>query len=222
MLLADQPSADSCPRSASLSPECLPKGVSSSSSDENELEAEAISPPAPSREESGQGSRLRDSLFSLDSQYVFEAVLPPTRTALEAALRYADSTEDDYPFHSLDLDPNPPPPLPPLSFDDPSISPSPLEFILDLDGAHDEETDDLVLPFLEATPTEFTITFHDHHSDHRIDLLLDLEFEDYSDVFKLSQKPIPPPYPGRRPWRQRWMDAVDRKVTYITSIITGE
>jgi len=232
ILLADQPSGDSCPRSASISPKCRPiprKAPSQFPPDgERESEAKIVSPIAPSREESKQGRHLRDSLLSFETEHIFEAILSPAKTdsqfhfsALEAAprLRYPDP-EDEYNYDPLNLGTNPPSPPSQLSLDEPSTPPLPIDFRLDLKSAFDEEKDYDLTPLAEVTPTERTVGSHENESDPRIDLLLDLEFEDYSDVLRLSQVVIPP-YPGRRPQDQK-MDAEDLKSAYIMSTITGE
>lgn len=234
MLLVDQPSGDSCPHSASVSPECGPVVLkpslrSHSSSwleDLDEPEAKSSGSLAPSSRENEQGRRERDPAFPFVRKDTSEEIPNPIKTnpqrhfsALDAALRYAD-LEDDRENRLLNLDPKTPPPP---SLNAPSPSPSSLDYGLEPHNAYDEEKEGEIAPIFELTPKVSTIPSHDHDADHSIDLLLDLEFDDYSDALinKLSQNVIPAPGPARRP-REHWIDPVDEKVAYIMSITVGE
>jgi len=232
MLLGDQPSGDSCARSASVSPECGPivlrpfsRSLPSLSGGQNEPEANPSSSLAPSREESEQGRHSRDSSSSYVRKYILGAIPNSPKSesqrhfpAPDAALRYAD-LEDAY--DALHLDPNTPPPPSPPSLDAPSTPPSPLDYDHDLDSASNEAKDDDIAPVSEITPIVSTVAPHDHESDHSSNLLFDLEFEDYSDALKVIQEAITPLYPARGP-RDHRMDSVDDKAAYIMSMTTGE
>jgi hypothetical protein len=183
-------------------------------------EPEAIT--STSREEGERGWHWRDSTLSYVSKSAFEAVPKPPNSdsqhhfsAPDAVLRHAD-LEDDY--DPLNLDSNTSSPSSPPSLDAPSTSSSPIDYVLDLDSAYDEEKDDDITPVARIVST---VAAHDHESDHSVNLLFDLEFEDYSDALKLSQEVIPPPYPARGSPEKR-MDTVDDKVAYIMGITIGE
>lgn len=193
----------------------------SQSASENEPDAKAVGPltHVTSRRESEQARHLQDSLHSsYEREDNVEAILAPAETGAQHHFSAPDATppyvdpEDSY--DPLNLDPNPPPLLQPPSFDEPSTSPSPPHFDHDVQSAHDEENADDITPVSEITSS------HDHDSDHNIDLLLDLEFGDYSDVLKLSQE-VFPPHPARRRQDQK-RDALDEKVAYLMGTITGE
>ena len=232
MLLVDQPSGHSCAQSASVSPECGPivpkpslrSQYSSLLGGLNEPEAISSSPLAPSSsKENEQGRYSRDPAFAFVRKDTSEAIPNPIKTdsqrhlfAPDAALHHAD-LEDDRENGLLNLDPKTPPPP---SLNAPSTSPSPFDYDLDLHDTYDEEKDDNVAPIFETAPTVSTIPSHDHDLDHSIGLL-DLEFDDYSDAFKLSQKVVPLPGPARWP-RGQWTDPVDEKVAYIMSMTVGE
>ena len=200
MLLTDQPSGDSCSISADVSPECGSTARSPPSQlfhrlpgGENESEADAISPLALSREESEQSRHLRDFFLSSERTDIPEAILTPAKTdsqyyfpALEAALRYAN-LGGDYDIATLNLDPNPPPLTSPSSLDTPS-APSPLDFDLDLESTSVKEKDHELTSVSKISPTEPTVTSPDHEINYYTDLLLDLEFEDYSDVLRLDRR----------------------------------
>ena len=219
MLLADQPSGDSCARSTDLSPECGPmvRRVPSPLPASEREDTEAIDPLAhvTPREETEQDRHWRDSLpSSYERENRVEATLTPAKTgsqhyfsAPDAKLHYIDP---EYSYDPLNLDPNPQPP----SFDELSTSPSPPRFDHDLQSSQEVEKADEITPVSSISPSP------DRESDHNIDLLLDLKFGDYSDVLKLSQKAIPP-RPARRRQGQR-MAAVDEKVAYLMGTITGE
>ena len=233
MLLVDQPSGHSCAQSASVSPECgtivlkpsLRSQYSSLLGGLNEPETKSSSSPAlsPSKENE-QVRHSRDPAFASVRKDTSEAIPNPIKpnsqrhfSAPDAALRYAD-LEDDHENEPLNLDPQTPPPP---SLNAPPTSPSPLDYDFDLHGAYGEESDDDMAPFFEITPNVSTIPSHDHDSDHSYNLLLDLEFDDFSDAFKLSQDVKPLPGPARWP-RKQWTDPVDEKVAYLMSITVGE
>ena len=154
-----------------------------------------------------------------------EAIPIPARTssqhhisAPDAALHYVDLEDDhDYDYGLLNLGPNTLPPPPPASLNAPLTPPSPLDYELDIDSVFEEEMDDGISPVSKITPPVPTVPSHDHESDHNIGLLFDLEFEDYSDAFRVNQEVISTPGPARGP--REW---VDEKVAYIMGMTVGE
>jgi len=193
---------------------------------QNEPEAKT-GPLAPSRDEIEQDWQVRDSVVSNTRKDAFEAIPNPAKpssqhhfSALDATLRYAD-LKDDRNHEPSKLDSTTRPLPPPPSLHVPPLSLSPLDYDLDLDSTYDEERDDDIAPDFEITTTVPTVASHDHASDHSIALLFDLEFEDYSDAFKLSQEVMPTPGPARRP-REQWIDSLDEKVAYIMGMTVGE
>lgn len=189
-LLTDQPSGDSCLRSSSVSPECAPTAPNVPGGGDKS-ETNTISPLALSGEESEHSRRLQDSFLSSERADILEAILTPARpdsqyhfSALEAPLRYSGLVDD---YDPLNLDPNPPPPTSPPSLDESFSFPSPLDFGLGLNNPPDEEKDHGINFVSEIPPTEPPVASHDHERNYS-DLLLDLEFEDYSDVLRLNMK----------------------------------
>ena len=153
-----------------------------------------------------------------------EAIPNPAKTnsqrhfsAPDAASRHAD-LEDNH-DHEL-LNPNAKIP-PPTSRNTPSTPPSPLNYDPDFHNAYHQKKDVDIAPISEIRPPVSTSPSHDHESDHDINLLFDLEFDDYSDALQLSQKVIPPPGPARGS-QEEWTDPVDEAIAYIMGITVGE
>jgi hypothetical protein len=231
-LLVDQPSGDSCAHSASVSPECVKASSWSFStllggSDQDEREAKT-GPLAPSRNKSEQDRHSRDFVLSYVRKNTLVAITNPAKTnpqyhfsAPDATLRYAD-LENDRNHEPLNLSSNTPLPAPPPSLNTPSTSPSPLDYDLELDSAYDKEKGDGITLVSKITaPTVSIVASHNHDSDHGIALLFDLEFEDYSDAFKVNQEVVPTPDPARGP-QEEWVDTVDDKAAYIMGMTVGE